>query len=179
VLHWRPHEATAGDVRIDNGIAQGGEVSPHYDPMVAKLIVHGRDRDDAIRRLRAALADAPLIGLRHNARFLSDLVNHPAFRQARMTTTLIDQWQAEGDAVLQRPVPSAEVWCLAAAVMALRDGTGWRADSVAGYGLTLACDDSAPHAAGRCGPVGSGACAARRAYPRVAHPLAGRWLSAI
>lgn len=142
VLHWRPNEATAGDVRIDNGIAQGGEVSPHYDPMVAKLIVHGRDRDDAIRRLRAALADAPLIGLRHNARFLSDLVNHPAFRQARMTTTLIDQWQAEGDAVLQRPLPSAEVWCLAAAVMALRDGTGWRADSVAGYGLTLACDDS-------------------------------------
>jgi geranyl-CoA carboxylase alpha subunit len=66
--------------------------------MVAKVIAHGRDRNDAIRRLRAALQNAPLLGLRNNGRFLADLVDHPAFRTAAMTTTLIDQWQEAGEA---------------------------------------------------------------------------------
>jgi geranyl-CoA carboxylase alpha subunit len=83
----------ASGIRIDDGIREGAVVSPFYDPMVAKIIVHGRDRNDAIRRLRAALAQAPLLGLKNNGRFLSDLLDHPAFRNAEMTTTLIDQWQ--------------------------------------------------------------------------------------
>jgi geranyl-CoA carboxylase alpha subunit len=71
VQWWRPEAAAAQPgVRIDHGIAEGGCVSPFYDAMVAKFIVHGRDRDDAIRRLRAALQDAPLLGLRNNGRFL-------------------------------------------------------------------------------------------------------------
>ena len=51
--------------------------------MVAKLIVHGRDRDDAIRRLIAVLDDAPLLGLKNNSRFLRDLVDHATFRKGR------------------------------------------------------------------------------------------------
>ena len=80
--------------------------------MVAKLIVHGRDRDDAIRRLIATLDDAPLLGLKHNARFLRDLVDHERFRAGTMTTTLIDQWQIDNEPILQRPVAPDEAWAV-------------------------------------------------------------------
>ena len=139
VLHWRPEAAASQPgVRIDHGIAEGGAVTPYYDAMVAKLIAHGRDRDDAIRRLRAALADAPLLGLRHNARFLGDLLDHAAFRAASMTTTTIDDWFERDEAIARRSQPPAEAWCLAAALLA--HGDGWRPDSVAAYDIALACD---------------------------------------
>ncbi|MES2091084.1 MAG: biotin/lipoyl-containing protein, partial [Pseudomonadota bacterium] len=136
-----------GGVRIDDGIREGGEVTPFYDPMVAKLIVHGRDRDDAIRRLIATLEDAPLLGLRNNGCFLRDLVDHPAFREGQMTTALIDQWALEQTALLQRPQPASEVWLLAAALHALegrQDASAnsllLRSASVTDYELHLACD---------------------------------------
>ena len=142
IAWWRPEQALFDGVRIDDGIREGGEVSPHYDPMVAKLIVHGRDRDDAIRRLIATLDDAPLLGLNHNARFLRDLVDHPRFRAGTMTTTLIDQWQTDGEPLLQRPVAPDAIWLLAAALHAVhREGhaTGLRAASVVAYDIPLAC----------------------------------------
>ena len=141
VRWWRPQQALFDGVRIDTGIEEGSEISPHYDPMVAKVIVHGRDREDAIRRLRAALENAPLLGLRSNARFLADLVNHPAFRGAAMTTTTIDQWQEAGEALLQRPLPGDQVWCVAAASFAMQNGANWRAESVASFDIPLRCDE--------------------------------------
>ena len=142
VLWWQPeHAAAQPGVRIDHGIAQGNVISPFYDAMVAKLIVHGRDRSDAIRRLRAALVDAPLLGLRHNGGFLNDLLDHAAFRNAAMTTTLIDEWAEQGVPLLQRPVPDDDDWCVAAAALAMTQGASWRADSVASYDLALQCDD--------------------------------------
>ena len=163
ICWWRPQHALHGGVRIDDGIAEGGEVTPFYDPMVAKLIVHGHDRDDAIRRLRAALSDAPLLGVRHNARFLSDLLDHPAFRQARLTTDLIDQWQAQGEPLLQAPPVDETTWALAAAALALQDGAGWRPDSVDGFDLPLACGEARrtlrvrPGAGGAVQVTGAGA----------------------
>ncbi|MES2582683.1 MAG: acetyl/propionyl/methylcrotonyl-CoA carboxylase subunit alpha [Pseudomonadota bacterium] len=150
VLWWQPANAlhagvpncgNAYGVRVDDGIAQGGVVSPYYDPMVAKIIVHGRDRDDAIRRLRAALANTPLLGLKNNGRFLSDLVDHPAFRNAEMTTTLIDEWQEQGEALLQTPVPGDAVWRVAAMAIAMCAGSSWRANSVAAFDLKLQCGE--------------------------------------
>ncbi len=141
VLWWQPADALHAGVRVDDGIAQGSVVSPYYDPMVAKIIAHGRDRDDAIRRLRAALANTPLLGLKNNGRFLGDLVDHPAFRKAEMTTTLIDQWHEQGEALLQAPVPSDEVWRVAAMAMAMRAGNSWRANSVAAFDLKLQCGE--------------------------------------
>lgn len=155
VLWWQPADALHGGVsnfgntygvRVDDGIAQGSVISPYYDPMVAKIIVHGRDRDDAIRRLRAALANTPLLGLKNNGRFLSDFVDHPAFRKAEMTTTLIDRWQEQGEALLQAPVPGDAVWRVAAIAMAMRGmqdwrDNNWRADSVAAFDLKLQCDE--------------------------------------
>ena len=145
IAWWRPEQALYEGVRIDDGIREGGEVSPHYDPMVAKLIVHGRDRDDAIRRLIATLDDAPLLGPKQNARFLRDLIDHPRFRAGTLTTTLIDQWQTDGEPLLQRPPTSETTWLLAAALHAAhRAGhtTGLRAASVAGHDLTLQCDEA-------------------------------------
>lgn len=143
VRWWRPRQALFAGVRIDDGIEEGSEISPFYDPMVAKVIVHGRDRDDAIRRLRAALENAPLLGIRNNGRFLADLLNHPAFRGAAMTTTMIDQWQEEGEALMQRPVPGDEVWCVVAAAFAMQSGANWRADSVAAFDMPLQCEEVA------------------------------------
>ncbi len=155
VAWWQPDRALQGGVqsgesaygvRVDDGIRQGSVVSPYYDPMVAKIIVHGRDRDDAIRRLRAALAQTPLLGLKNNGRFLSDLVDHPAFRKAEMTTTLIDQWLEQGEPLLQAPVPSDAAWQVAALARTCQQGQdpaqGWRANSVAAYGFKLQSGDT-------------------------------------
>ncbi len=142
VCWWRPERALSAGVRIDHGLAEGGEISPFYDGLVAKVIAHGADRDDAIRRLRAALNNAPLLGLRNNGRFLIDLLDHQAFRAAVMTTGMIDQWHARGEALLQRAEPDRLAWCLAAAVLAMQGGANWRAQSVAAFDLPLQCGDA-------------------------------------
>ena len=144
VLWWQPSAALRdiddGSARIDSGIVQGDHISPFYDPMVAKVIVHGRDRDDAIRRLRACLNNAPLLGLKNNGKFLADLVNHPRFRGATMTTALLDQWLEQGEPLFEKPMPSGAVWSLAAALFALRGGAGWRSNSVAAFDVSLECE---------------------------------------
>jgi geranyl-CoA carboxylase alpha subunit len=141
VRWWHPELARVDGVRIDDGIEVGSEISPFYDAMVAKLIVHGRDRNEAIRRLRAALQNTPLLGVRNNGRFLMDLLNHGAFRAGAMTTDSIDQWQKDDEALLQRPTPGDDLWCLAAAALALQNGAHWRSDSVAAFDLLLQCDE--------------------------------------
>ncbi len=141
VLHYRPEEVADTGVRIDAGIVEGGVVTPYYDAMVSKVIGYGKTRDDAIRRLMAALADAPLLGLANNGRFLRDLVNHEAFRGAQMHTSLLDEWAANDDALMQRPAPSEQIWALAAALFA--DGGGWRSPSVSAFKLKLNCGDTA------------------------------------
>ncbi|RZU00964.1 acetyl/propionyl/methylcrotonyl-CoA carboxylase subunit alpha [Rivibacter subsaxonicus] len=141
IAHWRPGRALQLGVRIDSGICEGGEITPFYDPMVAKIIAHGRTREDAIRRLTAALDDAPLLGVVNNGRFLRELINHEAFAGAAMHTALIDQWAEQGEPLLQRPLPSDEDWALAAAARALRDGAGARPASLVGFGIELQCGD--------------------------------------
>jgi geranyl-CoA carboxylase alpha subunit len=139
VLHFRPEDALRPGVRIDSGIAQGGRVTPHYDPMLAKVIAHGRDREDAVRRLVAALEDVPLLGVTNNGRFLRDLLDHERFRSATMHTALLDEWAAADEPILQAPRPTEEDWQLAATLFAGQ--SGWRSDSVACFDLTLNCGD--------------------------------------
>jgi acetyl/propionyl-CoA carboxylase alpha subunit len=134
ITGWQPQ---ASGIRIDHGIAAGGEVTPYYDAMVAKFIAHGVDRADAVRRLTRALEDVPLLGPRNNGRFLRDLVNHPQFTAAQLTTTRLDEWAAAGEALLKRPEPSDACWRVAAALLA--GGDGARPDSVRRFSLTLAC----------------------------------------
>ncbi len=67
-------------LRIDTGVEAGSVVSPYYDPMIAKVIAHGRDRGEALARLAAALGETVVVGPRSNAAFLSRLASHPEFR---------------------------------------------------------------------------------------------------
>ncbi len=131
---WQP---AATDIRIDHGIQEGGEVSPYYDAMVAKFIAHGNDRADAVRRLTRALDEVPLLGLRSNGRFLRDLIHHPQFTTAQLTTTRLDEWAVNGEPLLQRPVPSEGAWRIAAALKA--GASAQRPASVAAFTLTLHC----------------------------------------
>ena len=82
-------------LRIDSGVREGGAVPRHYDPMIAKLIVHGRDRDAAIARLRSALAAVEIAGLATNAAFLARIAAHPAYEAADIDTSFIDRHLAE------------------------------------------------------------------------------------
>ncbi len=77
-------------VRIDSGVRQGDAISPHYDPMIAKLIVWGEDRAQALARLAAALADVHIVGVANNVDFLARLVANPRFAQAQLDTGLIE-----------------------------------------------------------------------------------------
>ena len=76
-------------LRIDSGVAEGSEISIHYDPMMAKAIAHGADRDAATDRLAAALDGFEIVGVRHNLPFLRAALDHPRFRAGRLTTGFI------------------------------------------------------------------------------------------
>ncbi len=78
-------------VRIDSGVDAGAEISPYYDPMIAKLVVWGVDRDAALARLRAALAETEIAGPRTNVAFLYRVAASDAFSQAELDTGLIER----------------------------------------------------------------------------------------
>ncbi|MCA8899920.1 MAG: acetyl-CoA carboxylase biotin carboxylase subunit, partial [Hyphomonas sp.] len=82
---WEP----AGFVRVEHGLRSGLEVPPYYDSMIAKLIAHGSSRDDARRRLVAALEQTVAMGLRTNKDFLGDCLEHPVFAAGEATTAFI------------------------------------------------------------------------------------------
>jgi 3-methylcrotonyl-CoA carboxylase alpha subunit len=82
-------------VRIDTGVRQGDEVSLHYDPLIAKLIVWDRDRDNALRRLRQALGEYQVVGVSTNLGFLFAVAAHPAFASGEVHTGFIEQHRAE------------------------------------------------------------------------------------
>ena len=91
----------AEGVRIDAGVEQGDEVTPFYDPMIAKLIAHGPDRDTALDRLAQALEATQVAGPRCNARFLAALCRSSGFRQGRFDTGFIEAHLDELGAVKQ------------------------------------------------------------------------------
>jgi len=78
------------DARIDGWVDTGTEISPHYDPMLAKLIVHGSDRAEAIARLEAALSSTRLAGIATNLEYLRQIVASAGFRDARLSTRFLE-----------------------------------------------------------------------------------------
>ncbi len=86
---------TGPDVRIDSGVRAGDTVTPHYDPMIAKLIVRGEDRQVALRRLRAALAGVQALGVTTNIAFLAAVAAHPAYAAGDVDTGFIARHAAE------------------------------------------------------------------------------------
>jgi len=91
-LELPPHTAFAnGDVRVDGGVRMGDAITPYYDPMIAKLIVHGADRDQARARMIQALAHTHAVGVQTNVAFLIRLMRDEAFAAADLVTGLIER----------------------------------------------------------------------------------------
>ena len=78
-----------GPVRVDDGVREGDAISPFYDSMIAKLIVHGDTREQALGLLDAALAQTQIVGVQNNVQFLRRVLATPSFSQARLDTALI------------------------------------------------------------------------------------------
>jgi acetyl-CoA carboxylase biotin carboxylase subunit len=92
-------EPQAPGVRVDSGVRRGDEITVHYDPMIAKLIAHGQDRADALRKMDVALSQYVILGVTTNVQFLRDVIRHPAFAAGTATTAFIERhmagWQPE------------------------------------------------------------------------------------
>ncbi|WP_449470450.1 acetyl/propionyl/methylcrotonyl-CoA carboxylase subunit alpha [Sphingobium chungangianum] len=106
-------------VRIDTGVEQGAEISPFYDPMIAKVIAHGPTRDAARSALTQALDESAVWPLKTNAGFLVKALEHPDFIAARLDTGLIGR---EGEALMPPARPSDDA--LADAAASLTRGGG-------------------------------------------------------
>jgi acetyl-CoA carboxylase biotin carboxylase subunit len=89
IERWRPPGGFG--VRIDAGVEAGDAVTTHYDPLLAKLCAWGNDRPEAIERLRAALDEFALEGVRSTLSFHRRVVRHPVFREGRYDTGFIEQ----------------------------------------------------------------------------------------
>lgn len=94
-------EPTGPGIRVDTGITSGDEITLHYDPMLAKLIVLGENREAARQKMAAALARYVILGVTTNIPFLQAVIAHPAFQQGQTTTHFIDthfaNWQPDAD----------------------------------------------------------------------------------
>ncbi len=94
LTRYRPPEGE--NVRVDTGVYEGGEISMFYDPMIAKLITYGADRNTAIARMREALDAFYIRGVSHNIGFLASLLAKPRFVEGRLTTNFIAEEYPDG-----------------------------------------------------------------------------------
>ena len=88
--------AESANVRVDTGVAEGGEISMFYDPMIAKLVTWGKTRDEAIAHMRRALDEYYIRGLSHNIPFLASLMAKQRFVDGRLTTNFIAEEYPDG-----------------------------------------------------------------------------------
>ena len=83
-------------IRLDTGVRQGDEARIDFDPMLAKLIVHGSNREQAIRRMKRALQSFVVLGATTNIGFLIDIMNHPSYLDGETTTSFIETHYPDG-----------------------------------------------------------------------------------
>ncbi len=106
-------------VRIDSGVEQGDQISPYYDPMIAKLIVWDQDRPRALKRMEQALGEFRIVGVTANSAFLKRLVATDSFANANLDTGLIER---ESTALFtKRNAPDATDWAVAALAIVLTE----------------------------------------------------------
>jgi len=142
IAAWRPR--TGAGLRVDDGVRTGQVISPYYDAMVAKLIAYGDTREQARRRLVAAVRDGVLLGPGSNRAFLLELLEGEPFTTGSITTDAIDKWLVE--APPPRPRPSLRAWAVAAVLRsqasvrppeAHTDPWPWRSAGVAVWPVVL------------------------------------------
>jgi geranyl-CoA carboxylase alpha subunit len=146
---WVPPSSEG--IRVDHGLKPRDTVSPHYDPMIAKIMAHGATRDDARRRLIDALSRTAVLGLTTNAPFLKAMLAHETFASGRATTSFIGTHFPPGSANLSAPAPDAATRAIAAALLLDASGerpnstlAGWSSTGVASAPMLLAHGDHKP-----------------------------------
>jgi excisionase family DNA binding protein len=140
------------DVRVDTAVHEGDPVSHRYDPMLAKLIAHGPTREQAVARLRAALGETRVLGVRTNLRFLRWLLDEPVLRDAEVRTDTIDRLR-----VPDLPPPADAQWRAAARALLEAGpygpwGGGWRASAPAAARMRLGDDERRVELSGTADP---------------------------
>jgi acetyl-CoA/propionyl-CoA carboxylase biotin carboxyl carrier protein len=118
-LRW----PTGQGIRVDAGVAEGDEVGGRFDPMLAKIIAHGRDRTEALDRLTSALDSTVILGLVTNLRFLRWLVREPVVRDGAARTDTLDRIWPPDDWGSRTRIPEA-AWVAAARALTPAAGTG-------------------------------------------------------
>jgi len=119
-------------IRVDSGVVEGGEITVHYDPMIAKLIVWGETREATRRRAVEALREYYILGVRTNIPFLLTLLEHPRFIEGAIDTGFLDR---EGDAVralMPADIPPAALAAAAAHAAPRATATTTRRESAGG-----------------------------------------------
>jgi geranyl-CoA carboxylase alpha subunit len=115
LVDWRP--AAGAGIRVDHGLASGQRITPFYDAMLGKVIAHGATREEARRRLIAAIENTVALGLNTNRSFLIAALRHPAFAAGEATTAFIPRYFPAGSDAMRRPKSDACMLALAAVLL--------------------------------------------------------------
>ncbi len=175
---FRPPAEEAG-LRIDTGVVEGSEITMFYDPMIAKLAVHGATREEARSRLAGALGRFAIGGVGHNIDFLAALADRPRFAEGRLNTAFIDEEFAEGydpaaAAGRHRRLFAAVAMALARAE-ALAAGGGDRRDWAVLFDGDTAAVTAAPDGDGLCLEIDGAPSRLKGARPPFGTHFAGRF----
>jgi propionyl-CoA carboxylase alpha chain len=139
---WQADTAHRHGVRVDTGVFEGGEIPMYYDSMIAKLIVHGKDRNDAIAKMREALNGFVIRGISSNIPFQAALLAHPDFVSGNFNTGFIAQHYGQG--FRAEDVPHDEPDFLVALAAFVRRKSRERATGISGqlpgYGVKVGQD---------------------------------------
>jgi geranyl-CoA carboxylase alpha subunit len=140
---WQP--ASGDGIRIDSGIQQGQIVSPFYDPMLAKIIAYGENREEARRRLVLAVEDSKLLGIKDNRAFLASILRNDTFIQGEATTAFIGEDFSQDPSLQPLQAKDTEVALAASILCALNSkvstGTGWQNNRTGSRVIKLSCED--------------------------------------
>ncbi len=142
---YRP--PTGPFIRLDSGVREGSEVTVHYDPMLAKLIVWGSDRQVALQKMSWALSHFVVLGVPNNVQYLKAIVDHPAFGAGALHTHFLE----EHGITAPTPEPSDAVWALGTLSGTLLQGAG-----VSGRMQVQAAASGAETEGKPCSPWGQG-----------------------
>jgi geranyl-CoA carboxylase alpha subunit len=126
-------------IRVDHGIETGGEVTPFYDPMLAKIVADGRTREEARTRLIRALEETALLGVTTNREFLIDILSRERFAKGEATTAFIGKEFPDG--VARNEAGRDEAALLAAALLCDGAGRGWSSSAWLAHPVVLQSDE--------------------------------------